>query len=136
MKREKLGALGSSGVAQAYTGTETFAVSSGALTITAPGTAGPWSWSNLTVYPWCFPQAQVDTLLDGMAAVTYSLPQLPRVYVQSDLLPVAQLKTTPALEQASIICVGEMDAMQVHALMRSGAFSTTELSLGGRLTEV
>jgi len=136
VKREKLGALGSSGVSQAYTGTEVMTVSGGALTITAPGSGGPWSWSNLTVYPWCFPAAQIDALMDGFALTTYSLPQLPRVYVTSDLLPTSQLKTVPVLEQASLICVGELDAMDVRPVMRGGAFSQTECMLAGSLTEV
>lgn len=136
VKREKLGALGSSGAAQAYTGTETFAVASGALTITAPGTGGPWSWSNLLVLPYYLPQAQVDALMDGFALCTYSQPQLPRVYVQSDLFPTSQLKASPALEQASLICIGEVTSFDVQPLVRAGAFSTTEVRLAGRLTEV
>lgn len=135
-KREKLGALGSSGAAQSYTGTETMTVSGGALTITAPGSGGPWSWSNLTVYPWAFASAQVDALMDGLALTNYSLPQLPRVYVTSDLLPTSQLKTVPVLEQAALICIGELDGMGVQPLYRNGAFSTTECVLSGRLIEV
>jgi hypothetical protein len=135
-KREKLGALGSSGVAQAYTGTETMTVAAGALTITAPGSGGPWSWSNLTVYPWAFSAAQVDALMDGFALTNYSLPQLPRVYVTSDLLPTSQLKASPVLEQASLICVGELDSMDVRPVYRNGVFSTTECMVSGRLTEV
>ena len=136
VKREKLGALGSSGASQAYTGTETFSTSAGALTITAPGSGGPWSWSNLLVLPYYLPQAQVDALMDGFALCTYAQPQLPRVYVQSDLFPTSQLKASPALEQAALICIGEVTSFDVVPLVRGGAFSTTEVRLGGRLTEV
>ncbi len=136
VKREKLGALGSSGAAQAYTGTETFATAAGNLTITAPGAGGPWSWSNLLVLPYFLPQAQVDALMDGFALCTYAQPQLPRVYVQSDLLPTSQLKASPALEQASLICIGEVTSFDVVPLYRAGVFSTTEVRLAGRLTEV
>jgi hypothetical protein len=134
--REKLGPLGSSGVAQAYTGTETFATTAGNLTITAPGAGGPWSWSNLLVLPRYFPQAQVDALLDGFATVTSALPMLPRVYVQSDLLPTDQLKATPGLTQASLICHGEVDEFAVVSLSRNGAWSQTEAAMSGSLTEV
>lgn len=138
VKREKLGALGSSGAAQAYTGTETFATSTstGELTITAPGAGGPWSWSNLVVYPWAFAQAQVDALLDGFAGVTYRLPDLPSVYVQSDLVaPTDQLKATPGLVQGSLVCQGELAEFAVEPLVIGGAWSTA-VHVSGSLVEV
>lgn len=136
-KREKLGSLGSSGAAQNFTGSETFAVSGGNLTITAPGSGGPWRYSNLTLIPWFLPQAQVDQLLEGQALTTYTLPQLPRVYVTSDLLPTEQHKAAPVgLYQSSLICHGDVDELVVSPRMRDGAYSTTECVLSGTLTEV
>jgi hypothetical protein len=136
VKREMLGSLGSSGVAQNYTGTETFSATSTALTITAPGAGGPWSWSNITVLPWFFPQAQVDALMLGLSLTTQLLPVLPRVYVTSDLLPTSQLKASPTTEQASVICHGEIESLSVQPILRSGAFSATECRMSGRLIEV
>jgi hypothetical protein len=135
-KREMLGSLGASGTAQAYTGTETLSVSGGALTITAPATGGPWSWSNLLVLPWFFPNAQLDALMLGFSLTNYTQPLLPRVYVTSDLLPTNQLMATPGLVQASLICTGEVESLVVRPLLRNGTFSTTECVLSGRLTEV
>jgi hypothetical protein len=136
-KREKLGAIGASGAVQNFTGTETLAVSGGNLTVTAPGSGGPWRYSNLLLIPWFLPLAQVDQLLEGLALVRYQLPKLPRVYVQTDLLPVDQLKTAPVGSvQSSIICHGEVESLRVTPLMRNGAFSTTECVLSGSLIEV
>lgn len=136
-KREKLGALGSSGAVQTFTGTETLAVSGGTLTLTAPGAGGPWRYSNMTLIPWFLPQAQVDQLLEGQALTTYTLPQLPTVYVTSDLLPTEQQVASPVgLNQAQVLCTGEVGELQVMPLARNGAFSTTECMLSGKLTEV
>lgn len=136
IKREKLGALGASGAAQAYTGSETFAVSGGNLTVTAPGAGGAWHFSNVLVLPWALAQAQLDTLLDGFASCTYQQPALPDVYVQTDLLPTDQLKATPGLVQASLICQGELEAFEVVPLVAGGVWSKTEVQLSGRLVEV
>lgn len=136
-KREKIGALGSSGAVQNYTGAETFSVSGGNLTLTAPGSGGPWRYSNLTLIPWFCPQAQVDQLLEGQALTMYTLTRLPNVYVTTDLLPVEQQMGSPVgLNQSLIICNGEVEELEVLPLARDGAFSTTECRLSGRLIEV
>jgi hypothetical protein len=136
-RREKLGSLGSSGAAQAYTGTETLAVSAGNMTLTAPGAGGPWRWSNITVYPWFCDSTLVDLLLDGQAASTYTLPQLPRVYVTGDaVLPLDQQNATGGLNQASLICTGEVDELTSVSLARGGTFRHTDMRLSGSLIEV
>lgn len=136
-KREKIGALGSSGAAQNFTGSEVFSVSSGNLTITAPGAGGPWRYSNLTLIPWFMPQAQVDQLLEGQALSLYTLTRLPNVYVTTDLLPVEQQKAAPVgLNQTLIVCTGEINELVVTPLSRNGSFSTTECILSGSLKEV
>lgn len=136
-RREKLGALGASGAAQNYTGTETYSLGGGALTIIAPGTGGPWSYSNLTVYPWFLPVAQLDQLLDGQALTTYTLPQLPRVYVTSDMLPTEQQRVSPVgLFQASLICQGKVESMKVTPAVINGVWTPTASMLSGTLTEV
>jgi hypothetical protein len=136
-KREKVGAIGSSGAAQAYTGTETLAVSSGTLTVTSPGSGGGWRWSNLLLIPWFLPVAQLDQLLEGLALVRNPMPLLPRVYVTSDLLSSDQLKATPfGSTQSALVCTGEVSEMQVTPLARAGAWQTTDCTLSGKLTEV
>lgn len=135
-KREKIGGLGASGAVQNFTGAETFSVSNGNLTITAPGSGGPWRYSNMTLVPWFCPQAQVDQLLEGQALTLYTLPQLPNVYVTLDLLPTEQHKGAPTgLFQSSLICNGQAQ-LEVSPSVRNGAFSTTEIVLSGTLTEV
>lgn len=136
-RREKLGSLGSSGVAQAYTGTETLAVSGGNLTLTAPGAGGPWRWSNITVYPWFCDSTLVDMLLDGQAATTYTLPPLPRLYVTGDaVLPVDQQNAVVGLNQASLICTGDVEELPAVSQARGGTFRHTDMRLRGTLTEV
>lgn len=133
VQREKLGSLGASGAAQAYSGGEAFSgPGSGQLTITAPAAGGPWSWSNILLLPWYLPVAQVDQLMDGFALITKTLPQLPRSFVTSDMHPSTQLSTG----QAGLICTGKVDELQVTPVMRNGAYSTTECVLSGSLTEV
>lgn len=135
--REKLGPLGSSGAAQNYTGTETYSISGGALSIIAPGAGGPWSYSNLTVYPWFLPVAQLDALLDGQALTLFTLPQLPRVYVTSDLLPTDQQRVTPAIGyQASLICHGQVDSLKLSPAAINGVWTPMAMMLSGSLIEV
>lgn len=135
--REKLGALGSSGAAQNYSGTETYGLAGGALTIQAPAAGGPWSYSNLTVYPWFLPVAQLDALLDGQALSLYTLPQLPRLYVTSDLLPTDQQKSSPTgFYQASIICQGEVESLKVMPAAINGVWTPMASTLSGSLIEV
>lgn len=137
VKREKVGAIGSSGVAQAYSGGETLLPSGGSLVVTAPGAGGGWRFSNMLLIPWFLPQAQVDQLLEGLALVTYALPMLPRVYVTTDLLPTEQIHGSPVgFYQSSIICHGEVSELEVRPLMRNGFFSTTDAALTGTLIEV
>lgn len=133
--REKLGALGSSGAAGAWTAPDTIAVSSGNLVITAATNSK--KWSNLYLLPWCLPPAQVDALLDGFAGIGYPLAQLPRVYVQTDLLPDDQLKASPVgLVKNAMACIGEVSEMPMVPLARNGAWSLSDLRLSGTLTEV
>lgn len=134
--REKNGAIGSSGAAQNFTpGGETFSVSGGNLTVTAVG-AG-YRYSNLMLIPWFLPQAQIDQLLEGLALVRNTQPLLPRVYVQSDLLPTSQMQGTPfGSTQSGLVCHGEVTELQVLGLARDGAWSQTECLLSGSLTEV
>jgi hypothetical protein len=135
--REKLGALGASGAVQNYSGAETYSITGGALSITAPGAGGPWSYSNLTVYPWFLPVAQLDALLDGQALTTYTLPQLPRVYVTSDFLPTEQIRVAPVgLFQASLICHGKVTDLKVMPSVVNGIWTPTACILSGSLTEV
>lgn len=136
-KREKIGNLGSSGAVQNYTGSETFSVSNGNLTVTSPGSGGPWRYSNMSLIPWFCPQAQVDQLIEGQALSLYTLPGSPRVYVTSDLLPTEQHKGSPTgLFQSSLICLGEVENLRVTPAARGGSFSTTECVLVGSLSEV
>jgi hypothetical protein len=135
-KREKIGALGSSGAVQNYTGSETFSVSNGNLTVTAPGSGGPWRFSNMTVLPWFCPQAQVDQLLEGLAVTLFELPRLPNVYVTTDLLPTEQHASPAGTNQSSLICNGVVDELEVVPLARDGSFSTTDCILRGSLSEV
>lgn len=135
--REKLGPLGASGAVQNYTGAETYSIANGALTIIAPGAGGPWSYSNITVYPWFLPVAQLDQLLDGQALSTYTLPQLPRIYVTSDLLPTEQQRVPPVgIYQASLICHGKVEAMKVTPAVINGVWTPTASMLTGSVTEV
>ncbi len=135
--REKLGSLGASGAVQNYTGPESYSITGGALTIIEPGVGGPWSYSNLTVIPWFLPQAQLDQLLEGLALVTYTLPQLPRVYVTSTLLPTEQLRPSPVgLFQASLICHGMVESMRVTPAVVNGVWNPTASMLSGSLIEV
>jgi hypothetical protein len=135
-KREKLGSLGSSGAAQAYTGTETLATSNGTLTITAPGAGGPWSWSNMYLLPWFLGDSLVDTLMDGWASLNTRLPMLPRVLVMSDHLPDNQFKASPGASRNSIACIGEVSEMRVTPVARGGSWQTAETALSGVLEEV
>lgn len=133
--REKLGSLGSSGASQAYTGTETFSTDgAGSLRITAPGAGGPWFWSNMRVIPWMLPSAQIDQLMDGLALITRTMPALPRVYVTSDLIPDGQLY--PASERTSLVCHGELAALQSVPGAVGGSFDMLQRRLSGRLIEV
>ncbi|MDP2275280.1 MAG: hypothetical protein Q8K32_31330 [Archangium sp.] len=135
--REKLGSLGASGAVQDYSGTESYSITGGALTVIAPGAGGPWSYSNLTVIPWFLPRAQLDQLLEGQALTTYTLPQLPRVYVTSDLLPTEQLRPSPAgLFQSSIICHGKVESLRVTPAVINGAWNPMASVLTGSLIEV
>jgi hypothetical protein len=139
VKREALGnlvGLGELGTPQAYTGNETFAVSSKNLVVTA-GAGGPFSYSNIWVLPWYLKAAQIDVLLTGRNLAHYTLPLLPKVYVQSDLVPIDNQKISPTgLYDSSIICHGEVDSMAVQPTMQSGVFDKTTMGLGGRLIEV
>ena len=138
-KREALGTsggLGTLGAAGAFTGGETFAVSSGALTITA-GAGGPFRYSNIRVLPWFLPEAQLDQLILGRNVAMYTLPQLPRVYVQTDLLPVDLQKGSPVgVYDSSLVCHGEISSQPIVPSMQSGTFTTTVLGMSGRLIEV
>lgn len=115
VKRECLGPLGSSGAPQNFTGTETFAVTSGGspnssslLTITATS-AGSWfGYSHLLLLPWYFPQAQVDQLLSGRARVGYAPPDLPRVLVTSDTF-FASTQQVATGGEVSLVCNGEVE---------------------------
>lgn len=88
VKRECFGSLGNSSPPDDFTGTETFAVTSGGspsssslLTITTTG-AGSWfGYSHLHLLPWFFPQAQVDQLLVGRSNVFYSPPELSLIHI-------------------------------------------------------
>ena len=135
--REKLGSLGASGVAQNYTGGEAYGLAGGTLTIQAPAAGGPWSYSNLTVYPWFLPVALLDALLDGQALSLYTLPQLPRLYVTSDLLPTDQQRGPPTgFYQSSIICQGMVDSLRVTPAAIGGVWTPTASMLTGSLIEV
>lgn len=139
VKREALGTsggLGTLGTPQAFTGGETFSVSSYNLTITA-GAGGPFRYSNIRVFPWYLKAAQIDLLLTGRNLAQYTLPQLPMVYVQSDLVPTDNQKAAPfGIYDASVICHGEVDSMPIVPRMESGVFTTTVAGLQGRLIEV
>lgn len=137
VKREKVGAIGSSGAVQAYSGSETLSANNGTLTVTAPGAGGGWRFSNMLLIPWFLPQAQVDQLLEGLALVMYQLPMLPRVYVTTDMLPTEQQKGSPVgTYQSSLICHGEVSELAVRPVMRGGSFSATDAVLSGTLIEV
>lgn len=139
VKREALGTsagLGTLGTPQAYTGAETFAVTSRDLVVTASG-AGNYNYSQMMVIPWYLKAAQIDALIAGRNLVQYQLPRLPMVYVQSDFFPTDNQKGSPVgLYDSSLICHGEVDRMTAQPVMQAGVFDKTTLSLTGRLTEV
>lgn len=137
VKREALGTaggLGTLGTPQAFTGAETFAVSSKNLVVTAPA-GGPFSYSNIMVIPRYLPAAQVDQLIAGRNLFFFTLPRLPMIYVQTDLFPT-DLQTSGAGVDASIIMQGEVNSMSVQPTWQSGAFSKTTMALEGRVIEV
>lgn len=134
--RQRVGALGSSGTVQAYSGGESFSNNGSTLTVTAEP-AGSWYFSNLLLLPVCLPQTQVDQLLAGLATVMSRLPMLPRVQVMSDLFSTGQLSAPPYTgTKATLICHGEVSELEVMPLMRGGAFSSTDAALTGTLIEV
>ncbi len=139
VKREALGTssgLGTLGTPQAFTGAETFAVANRNLTITAP-VGGPFSYSNIHVIPWYLKATEIDLLLTGRNLCQYAFPVLPRVYVQTDLLPVDNQKGSPVgVYDSSLICLGEVDAQPVQPAWIGGSFVKTRLALTGRFVEV
>ena len=137
VKREALGTtgLGTLGTPQAYTGTETFGVSGKALVVTA-GT-GTFRYSGIRVFPWYLKAAQLDLLISGRNVQQYMPPLLPRVYVQSDLFPVDNVKGAPVgVNDSAMVMVGDVVSMPVQPTMQGGAFTQTTQSLVGKLTEV
>lgn len=136
VKREALGTtggLGTLGTPQAYTGAETFAVSSAQLTITAAGVET--RWSAIRVLPWYLKAAQIDLLIAGRNLFFYHPPPLPNVYVNTDLLPMDNVKTGVTNEDASILMQGELDAMAVQPMMIGGVWTTMVLGCAGKLLE-
>ena len=136
VKREALGTsggLGTLGAAGAYTGAETFAVSSSQLTITAAGVNT--RWSAIRVLPWYLKAAQLDLLITGRNLFFYQPPALPNVYVNTDLLPMDNVKTGVTNEDASILMQGELDAMAVQPMMIGGVWTTMVLGCAGKLLE-
>lgn len=136
VKREALGTaggVGTLGAPQAFTGAETFAVAAKDLTITAP-VGGPFSYSNLHVIPWYLKAAQIDLLLTGRNTIYGTLPQLPRVYVQTDFLPLDNVNVGTI--DSVLICTGEIESMPVQPAWVGGVFDKTRLVITGRLTEV
>jgi hypothetical protein len=138
VKREQLGALGASGAVQAYTGGETFGSSGGILTMTegALSAGQAATFFSMWLLPWYFPQAQVDTLLAGLVSLLSPQPQLPGLFVQTDLLPDTQLDNVTAAGESTLVCHGDVESMAVKALNVGGAFSKTQLGLAGSLVEV
>lgn len=136
-KRERIGSIGASGAPQAYTGGETFSATSTALTITEPGTGGPFYFSNMLVLPWCFSSASLDLLMAGWDLNEQCLPALPRLLVSTDLFPDSQQVAVPELQyKSAMVMVGEMTSGQVQPHWLSGSFTKTAFGLAGRLTEV
>jgi hypothetical protein len=138
VKREQLGALGASGAVGAYTGGETFGSSAGILTTTMAGLAGGTAATLFSMWllPWYFPQAQVDTLLAGLVSLLSPQPQLPGLFVQTDLLPDTQLDNVTAAGESTLVCHGEVKSMAVKGLSVGGAYSKTQLGMAGSLVEV
>lgn len=136
--RERIGNLGSSGAAQTFTGTETLSTSTTALTLTMPGTGGPWYFSNLMVLPWFLPVAQLDQLMAGWALTDQALPALPRVLVQSDLFPSDQQSSFAfGLHYSSVlVCTGQVHAQPIQPATLAGTFTKTLTALAASLTEV
>lgn len=137
VKREALGTtggLGTLGAPGAYTGAETFSVTSGQLQITAAGVNT--RWSAIRVLPWYLKAAQLDLLITGRNLFFYSLPPLPNVYVNTDLLPVDNVKGSPVgNEDSAIFMQGELDAMAVQPMMVGGVFTPMVLGCAGKLVE-
>ncbi len=137
VKREALGTsggLGTLGAAGAYTGAETFSVTSGQLTITAAGV--DTRWSCIRVLPWYLKAAQLDLLIAGRNLFFYVPPALPNVYVNTDLLPVDNVQGSPVGNvDASILMQGELDAMAVQPMMIGGVWTPMVLGCAGKLLE-
>ena len=133
VKREALGTTGPGtlGAAGAYTGAETFAVTSRNLVVTA---AASTSYSNIHILPWYLKAPQIDALIAGRNLVLQTHPQLPMLYVQTDFLSPDNVKASG--EDSVLICHGEVDKMVVQPAMNAGAFEKTFSGMTAKLIEV
>lgn len=134
---------GSGGLPQAFTGPETFAVTSGSgpastslLTITNPAAQPSLAYSGLHLLPWYLPQTQLDMLLTGRNTVMYSPPDLPFVAVETDLFPMDQIEAAPTSKYLTTVMLGDVDSMQIQPVMNGGQFDQTFTGLSFTLTEI
>lgn len=132
VKRERVGALGSSGPAQTYTKTDSITV--GATAVTVTGADATSYWSNMLWLPRYFPSTQVDAVLAGYNLYGYAAPDLPRVLVHTDLFPSGLVASTAV--RRGFVALGDVARMVLTPHHRSGAFDPTALAFGATLTEV
>lgn len=144
VKREVLapGGPGTGGAPQSFTGAETFSVATGSgpnspstLTVTNAG-FDEILYSHILLLPWYFPAAQVDMLLSGRNLLNYAMPDLPDIYVTSDLFPSTQVEASPTVETASLVMQGTMDSHQIQVAMVNGSLDKTHGGISFTLTEV
>ena len=140
VKREALaGGLGINelGTPQAFTGNESFSVnaSTGALTVLSMD-FDPLQYSQIRVIPWYLQAAQIDALLTARNLITTTFPKLPKVYVETDMLPNGNAFAPATLGNSVLVCHGEVDTMAVQPTMQNTGFDPTTTGMSARLIEV
>lgn len=140
VKREALGGgagIDELGTPQAFTGSESFSVnaSTGALTILSYD-YDPLQYSMIRVLPWYLQAEQIDALLTARNLVTSSFPKLPKVYVETDMLPNGNAFAPATLGNSVLVCHGEVDTMAVQPTMQNTGFDPTTTGMSARLIEV
>ncbi|MBL8924119.1 MAG: hypothetical protein JNJ54_35010 [Myxococcaceae bacterium] len=133
VSRERLGAPPSAGAAQAYTGNEVSRTFTGSELIIQPGTVET-SYSVLFLIPRFFQQAQVDTLLGAWNDGGFRAPHLPRVLVETDLLPGSLSAAANGVR--SFIALGECTTINPMPHHRDGAWDPSAVSIECELVEV
>ena len=133
VSRERLGSPPSAGAVQAYTGNEVSRTFTGATIEIRPGTNAT-TYSVLFMIPRFFAQAQVDTLLAAWNDGGFRAPHLPRVLVETDLIPGSLATASNGVR--SFIALGECKTITSAPHHRSGAWDPSAVSLEVVLVEV